>query len=538
MRLMGFVKNPAFWMSISLVVVASILPPPYNILSLTLSPLPILMWYIITLLRRRGITVLIDRDMLYLITHMYSVSTGRPPHERLFKLNNISGKGYGRYSSVLDRIANLAKRWGYGFVIATRIQAGKVANPVFRDFLIRLSEAINVGEDLEKFLLMEQQTMVVSYEADYARVLEATRILLGVYSASISSTLFVNINLILMSILFFGSTTTMLVSFMGTCVVLAALVYLIRKTLPKQDIVHDMKVNMPEKRLYLYTLLASVVASGIAGVIIINTYRDPSYLLISFGAFMFLPGIIGRNIESKVKNIESFFTVFIRSLGLTFTTLRNYAQSLRSILRTDFGELTRHLQRLYSRLKNGVDVNIAMHLFIGETGSETVRRGMDIFYDAVEAGGDPSRVGEVISITTQRLINLRKQREQIAGAFQGVIYVLHLLTVVLAELVFALIVIFQQLIQAMGSMPVGILPTTFIDINVVTMLKVVLVFVITILNSLAIQFAKGGFTGSALMHASLLSILSGATMIVASMLTQTIFKLLNIEEILSGVTPG
>ncbi len=531
MILKDIMKSPAFWIFISFIAIAFIVPFPYNILSLAISPMPIIMKYIIELLRRRGITATIDEDLLYLVTHMYSASTGRPPHEKLFMLNNISGKGYGVYSLTLNRIANLAKRWGYGFAIATKIQAKKVFNPIFRDFLIRLSEAINVGEDLEKFLLMEQQTMIVSYEADYARVLEATRILLGIYSASISSALFINVNLMLIAVLFFGGIITILASFIGTCLALASLVYLIRRSLPKQDITHDMKINMPERRLYIYSLLASIIIASIVSILIINIYRNPSYFLISFGIFMIIPGIIGRRIENKIRNIESFFTVFIRSLGLAFATLRNYAESLKSILRTDFGELTKHLRRLYSRLRNGVDRNVAMYFFIGETGSECVRRGMDIFYDAIEAGGDPSKVGEVLSITIQKLINLRKQREQIARAFQGVIYILHILTVALAELVFTLVILFQQLLQAMGTMPIEILPTSYIDPNIITIVKMLLIFIITMLNALAIQFAKGGFTGSVWMHVSILSILSGATMIFASALSQSLFKLLNIREL-------
>jgi len=486
--------------------------------------------YIIDLLRRRGVTAVIDEDMLYVVTHMYSVSTGRPPHERLFGLSNISGKGYGIYSSILNRIANLAKRWGYGFVVATRIQARETGNTLFRDFLNRLAEAINVGEDLETFLQMEQETMLVNYEADYTRVLEALKLLLGIYTAAMSSAIFIDINVVMLSF-FFGGIEIVFVSFIATVAALALLVLLIRKSLPRQNIVHDLRINMAERRLYLYTLLASVSMASVLGIYIFMMFKETSYFLITFGLLLFIPGIVGRRIENKVKNIENFFTVFIRSMGLAYTTLRNYAQTIRSILGTELGGLTKHLRRLYSRLRNGIDTRIAMLYFVGESGSETLRRGIDIFYDAIEAGGDPAKVGQVLSTTMQRLLNLRKMREQTARAFQGVVYILTILIVALAEFVFTLVIILQQVFVGVGATQLQILPLTYIETEVITFLKLGLIFAITILNAFALQFARGGYTGGAWIHAALLLVLSGATLLVSSMFSQMIFRVLQVGEL-------
>lgn len=467
--------------------------------------------------------------MLYIVTHMYSVSTGRPPHERLFGLGNISGKGYGIYSSILNRIANLAKRWGYGFVVATRIQARETGNTLFRDFLNRLAEAINVGEDLETFLQMEQETMLVNYEADYTRVLEALKLLLGIYTAAMSSAIFIDINVVMLSF-FFGGIEIIFISFIATIAALALLVLLIRKSLPRQNIVHDLRINMAERRLYLYTLLVSVSIASVLGIYIMMMFKETSYFLITFGLFLFIPGIIGRRIENKVKNIENFFTVFIRSMGLAYTTLRNYAQTIRSILGTELGELTKHLRRLYSRLRNGIDTRIAMLYFVGESGSETLRRGIDIFYDAIEAGGDPAKVGQVLSTTMQRLLNLRKMREQTARAFQGVVYILTILIVALAEFVFTLIIILQQVFVGVGATQLQILPITYIESEVITILKLGLIFAITIINAFALQFARGDYTGGAWIHAALLLVLSGATLLVSSMFSQMIFRVLQVGE--------
>lgn len=524
--------------TIALVVVGILLPFPYNFSMIIISPLPVILWYILIVLRRKGITTVVDEDMLYLVTHMYGVSTGRPPHEKLFNLYNVSGTTYKNYTHTLTRISNLAKRWGYGFVNAVKHQAKYVTNVVFKDFLLRLSEAINVGEDLELFLQMEQDTLTATYEADYTRVLEAIKILLGIYTAAMSSSIFINVNLILLSMLFLGDIQIIVVSFIASVTMLGLLVLLIRKSLPKQDIVHNMPINLRERKIYRYILTISIALSIALSTYIYYVFRKEYYVLITTGLCLLLPGFIGRKIENKVKNIENFFTVFIRSLGLAYTSLRNYVASLRSILRTEFGELTKPIQRLYARLRNGVDRRVAMYYFIGETGSEVVRKGMDIFYDSVEAGGDPAKVGQMISILTQRLVNLRKQREQIARAFQGTIYVLHVLMVALTEFVFTLVIILHELISTMAGTPYQILPVTVLPLDILMFVKIGLIFIITPLNAFAMQFARGGFVGSAWLHTSILLILSGATLLISSMFSQSIFAILNIEDIMAIAGPG
>ncbi len=530
--LRDLVKDFYLWITVFIALFSIFMPNPYNFVSLMISPIPVVSRYTIKMLKRSGLTSIVDEDLLYLITHMYSVSTGNPPHERLFNLGGVSGKGYGRYSMILNRIASLGKRWGYGHVIATKIQAKNVENLVFRDFLNRFAEAINVGENLETFLYMEHNTMIVSYEADYNRIIESLKILLGIYTAAISSAIFIDVNLVLLSF-FLGNIQLIILSFFATTAALAALLILIRKMMPKQNLVHDLRINMPERKLYLYTSPIIFLVAGLTGVYVFIRSGEPAFLLISFGAFLIIPGLIGRRIESKVKDVENYFIIFIRSLGLTYNTLRNYAQSIKSMLVTDLGLLTRHLRKLYSRLSNGIDSKVAMLYFIGETGSEIVRRGIDIFYDSIEAGGDPVKTGDVLSVTIQRILNLRKQREQVARAFQGVIYVLTILVVALAEFVFTLVVLLQQVFSGLGGLQTQIIPISVIEPNIITALKIILIFVVVILNAFAIQFARGGFTGSAWLHASILLILSGGTLLVSSIFSQTIFKTLEATQITS-----
>ncbi|RLG76892.1 MAG: hypothetical protein DRO12_03600 [Thermoprotei archaeon] len=190
------------------------------------------------------------------------------------------------------------------------------------------------------------------------------------------------------------------------------------------------------------------------------------------------------------------------------------------------------MKRLYTRIINGIDKRISWLYFIGESGSETVRRCLDIFYDSMEAGGDPARVGIALSTLTHRLTTLRKQREQIARAFEGTVYVLHMLVVALTEFIISLIGVFQQLFTSLSTAtPIELFNVAAVPTEMLLAMKIVLVFSLTLLNAFAMKSASGGFTGSAWIHASVLLILSGITMIFASRFAELLIQMFRLENI-------
>jgi len=485
--------------------------------------------YVFEYLRRRGIGVAIDEDMVFLLTHMYAVSTGEPPMERLFRLKNISGRGYSSYTRVLSSIATLSKRWGYNIPQAVFMKAKEASNSPLGDFLNRLSEALRVGENIDKFLEQEQTSALVGYEATYSRTMEALKLLLGIYIASMSSAVFVNVNVIMMAF-FMGGSTVIIISFIATIIMLAVLVFIVSRSSPRERLVHDMHITMPEMRRYRLSFVISLMLASISSSIILLFFREYSYSLIVFGSILIIPGAIGRRLEDKVKKIESIVPAFMRSFGLTFATVRNYAYTIRSMLVTGLGVLTNYLKRLHARLKNGIDSKIAFLYFIGETGSETVRKSIDIFYDAVESGGDPVKTGEKLSITVQKILNLRKQREQVAGAFQGIMYVMTMLVVALAQFVAVLVIGLRDFLESIAGQ-VAIFEVTPVDPSIVQIMSTILMFSIAILNGLTLYFARGGFIGSTWLHAGLLMILAGITMKGASALSQAIYELMQVPQI-------
>lgn len=530
MNITDIIKKPVVWISIISAFMFFYLPQPFNLVSLGFASVIPLTYYVINTLRRRGLLVEVDEELVFLMTHMYSVSTGKPPAEKLFTLRGISGSRYGIYGETLRKIATLAKEWGYGFIKSIQIQAQRVTNPFFKDFLIRLSEALNVGEDTETFLKVEFDATLTEYESNYDRVLEAIKTLLGIYTAAASSAIFIVVNMTLIALLLYGGLQLIIAAFVSTILALATLVFLMYRLLPKENLVHNLEINLPELKLYVYTLLLSVTAGALLGVVMFQVFKEPAYFMISFGVMLVLPGILGKRIENKVKNVDNFFTIFIRSFGLTYLSIRSYVLTLRSLLRTDFGELSKPLRKLYARLTNGVDKKVAWFYFIGESGSEAVRKGIDIFYDATEAGGDPTKVGTALSITLQKLLDLKKKREQVAKAFEATMYFLHTLIVAITEFIIALVIMFQDIFAKFGnSLPLQAFSITYVDPQIVILMKLILIFAVTLLNAFAMKVASGGFSGTIWIKVSVLLIISGITMLLSSQLVNTMIQSLGLS---------
>ncbi|MCS7112084.1 MAG: type II secretion system F family protein [Ignisphaera sp.] len=527
--------TPGLVTSISIVATAFLLPLDLNkLLLLSFTPVPILINYIAVNIRRVFAGVA-DVDYLFLITHMAAVATGRPPRHKLFELYSVTGQAYGVYSRTLGEISSLAKKWGYSYIQAIRHYIRRVRDQIFRDFLARFAEALNMGEDESLVLETERSIAIANYEARYHRSLEIMRILLGIYVATISSIIFININMIIISMVMWGSPHIAFASLIASISATSFLVYAIYKLSPKEKFLHDMRIQPGRRKTIAYTVLLSIVASTVAWTILYTVFGSifstPNYALIMLGAFLVPPGLLAHRFENGIKRIESFFQAFVRSYGLTYAVVRNHAVALRSILRVDLGPLTPAVKRLYTRLSNGIDKGIAWMYFAGENGSENIRRCVDVLYDTIDSGGDISKTGILLSETLLKLANLRGMRSQIARAFQGVVYTLHVIMVILLEFIITLTTIMHTAFQAVAGTGVLPFPLEAVDIGVLTIMKIVLLLAMSIINAIAIKVAEGGYIQTFWLHAAVFTLISSIVSLTASGLVKSLYEVLEIEEL-------
>lgn len=480
----------------------------------------------------------VDDTLVYLVTHMYAVSTGKPPKKRLFELQTVAG-GYGNYDRILRRIAVLAVDWGYGFAKAIRAVLPEVRNKVFRDFLLRLGELLNLGEDPELFLDVERRALMTEFQAHYGRLLEAAKLILGIYSSGVSSAIFLVVTFMIFTFLFSVPPESIILVFIGVVTALAGLVYLLYRMLPRDRVTHTLDVYPPERVRYRILLVIGLALSIALGLLAYAKFRDPS-IAMGLGALpLLLPGLYARRIEKKIREIESFFPIFLRSFGITYSTVPHVPTALSSVLRSDYGPLTPYLRRLLARFTMGIDPKVCWYKFIGDTWSEIVRRNVNVLYDAIDVNGNMSKVGTVLSETTFRIIDIRKQRVQVTKAFESTIYIVHTLFSAILTFTLVLLEIFHSIITAMQSVSseiVRILPFVPPPVGMMSAVTPILIVTLAVINAIAIKVAQGGMYETVWIPLSMLLMVSGAVVWGARAVTEALFsQLLTFQELIRGL---
>lgn len=468
--------------------------------------------------RRQARTNQVDMDLLFLLAHMYAVSTGRPARRRLFELNTLVGD-YGDYQRVLRRIAVLAVEWGYGFVRATRMLANQARNDAFRGFLIRMSEVLRTGDDVVRFLRVELETAIRQFTSSYMRAIDLMRVFLGLYTTLMSASAFVILTFTILAVFMGGDSSIFVVSIVALTATIAVFAFIAKMISPRDPMIYRSKevLNPMLTQLARITRL-TFAASIVLGLLTYTITHDPMYTILAFALPALVPGIVAMRIEGFIKRINMFYQVFARSFGLTFSVMPNYASALASVLSADYGVLMPYLRRLHARITNGIDPHIAFRYFILETMSTNVLRGTNIMVDSIDAGGDATETGLMLSSLLIRLGDLRIDRDRVARTFEAVVYLMQGLVAAISSAVVNILLLFmgyyKQLTGMSQTMPgiVQYLPfaITIPNMTLVSWAIAIFLAALILINAIMIAYVRSSIFEIALFHIAVLAIVTVA----------------------------
>ena len=494
----------------------------------TLVPLAALFWRVVLpAVRRLSAEREMNLELLYLLMHMYTVSTGKPERRRLFELNTLVG-GYGEYQRLLRRIAVIAVDWGYGFVRAIRIAAREVRNEFFRGFLIRLGEVLRTGEDVTRFLRVELATAMRQYISSYSRSIDLLRIFLGLYATLMSASAFIILTFTLLALFIGRDVRIFIVSLVLIVITLASFALVAKAIAPRDPLIYRTKkpVNPLIRRLGRVTLISFMLVP-LFGIVAYVLTKDPLITISALAVPAIIPGIVAMRIEAFIKKLNSFFQVFVRSFGLTFSVLPNYAAALESILVADYGPLTEYIRRLHARITNGIDPHIAFRYFIEETGSMDILNGSNIIVDTVDAGGDLADTGIVLSNTLIRLNDARRDRERVSRTFEVVVYLMQGLVSAIAAAIVNIILAFSrfytQLSGLATSQAISYLPITPVLPPPAVLGWTIAIFLgsLILINSIIIAYVRGSIFEISMLHAAVLAIITAVSVKVMQIISHT-----------------
>lgn len=334
-------------------------------------------------------------------------------------------KEYGELRDAAERIVYLAKSWTLGYAKTCRKIAKFNPSPIFRDFLDRLAAVLDMGEDLETFLVEEQDSVMDDFSNQYQQSIQNIRLLEDVFISLTISIAFAMSAALLLPLLV-GISIMMVVqySLLGLIFMDVVLIVLIKGFIPSDMICHNLLITDKEtKRVLKAFHIISPVCLLILGVLIFLDFLPFLFsLAIGFTPFLIV-GIVATQEENQVFKRDKAFPAFIRALGGTASTKGGSITSSLGALRVhDFGVLNPMVINIYRRLKIGSDRFKCWLYFAGETGSNLINYFVHIFAKSIYLGGDGIKISEIISKNFTRLLSLRKLRLQLASGLRGALY--------------------------------------------------------------------------------------------------------------------
>ncbi|MEM0347566.1 MAG: hypothetical protein QW309_02710 [Zestosphaera sp.] len=448
-----------------------------------------------------------DIDFIFMLAHAYSVSTGGTSN-----LNIISSvadsESYSKIAKYMRKVVNLSKNFGYDLAKSLYIVSSEVTKLKYlRDFMERYAASIRVGESAERFIEVELRNYMSVYEYSYQRIMDSVNVLLSAYTAVLTSAIFVVANLLVLSIMFGGDLSIVLISLIGVFAATATILVPIWMVSPRDIIVvsgalRKEVLKVPNLILVFSSAICSIlIVSCLTGLLSLSLY----VLLILVGAALFIPGYAYVRIEKFVKEVDKDLTVFIRMYGSNLSIVPSPLKALEPLLSVLFGKIAKSLQRLNSLLSNNISFSVSLKEFVLSTRSELAHRMSRILEDTLRFGGDTSRTGLNLSEVSLMISRLRLRRYQVHKTFETSTYAIYLTNVLLITFITSLMKIFASVLsQIQTIMPFYPLPEAFIN-----SINLSVIVAITSMNTVALTITNGGLKHSSIYYLAVLLMLGG-----------------------------
>ena len=459
-------------------------------------------------------------DRLHLfITHMTILSTANIDRVEVFRTLGEEEE-YGALAEEMRRITQLVDTWNQSLDDALRIRANKSPSKPFADFLDRLAYTINAGQEVEDFLLSEQDVVIQNYVTIYEGSLQNLEVMKDLYLSMVLSVTFALVFATVLPILT-GTNPTMTVS---AVVVMFAFVQtgfliMIRNTAPYDPVWYhpDHQTTDSEWRIRISVAVGFLLTLAFIGacllVLLGRTSVDPGSIPLPIYAAipttpLLIPGIVARREEERIKERDEEFTSFIRALGATETAKQSTTTKVLESLRgKDFGALTSNVSDLYKRLNMRIEPSMAWRHFTSDSRSYLIQKFSEMFLVGRQMGGEPKKLGELISANMNEVLQLRERRAQSTVTLIGVLYGITAASTFAFFIGLEIVTVLSQMSIGLDSAQLDIttiIHTNVYDIPTIEYLLVIITLLNAVLSSLMIRIADGGHKVNSYMHFVLL----------------------------------
>lgn len=460
-------------------------------------------------------------ELFYQLSYMSAVAGAGIARNRIFELGASLPRIPADY---FKRVHLLAQKLGYDYASACTKVGLAIKSDAMISLLLRLGNALTSGQPEVDFLTEEAAVQGEAYEKEYERDLESLTKWTDAYAAvNVSSALMIVINMT--SSLIYDMGNTIILGLVITMLTIAsATAWILSRAAPKEVIdLFSPDGTWPQRlagQLSVYTIAAVFILCPllmVLGIAVGPVLIIAAIMLFPLGGVSMLAG---REIDKKDRE----FGPFLRSLGgMAVSTGTTIGEALTRIDLSSFPTLERDLTRLRSRLIAAVDPELCWRKFGLETGSKLIGETITIFNDAVRLGGDPDTVAFLAAEFSTKTIMLRAKRQVVASTFSWLTVVMHgtiaALMVIILEIIRNFVALIDNAAAALGegaSQTAAMALPTFNapQIGFFQVITIVMVILLSVINSYAIIATDGGHLYKAVFYLSILLAFGGISFII------------------------
>jgi archaeal flagellar protein FlaJ len=476
---------------------------------------------------------LLNVDMFCQLAYLSAISTANLPRHKLFEYAGSMPYTSARY---FKKVHNMAQQLNYDYTEACLLVGLSTKEPGPKGVLLRLSGSLASGENEGKFLLREAEVTGKTYGDEYERKVEAMKKWTEAYTAlMLSASLIIVVSLV--SQLIFPVPQSFVMGMLAL-VFMATLfgVWVLFRAAPKEIKTHSMASTS------VWHARASAMArfllpsAAVVPLVLLAAGAPLGVTLIIVSAIIFPVGAAIVWDDRLIDRHDDDIAGFLRSLGGVATAIGSTVTE--ALGRLDFNSvrsLKKPVDRLNSALHFGVNPNLCWDRFVGDTGSECIKRAVKIFWDSVSLGGDPQTAGNQGSMFAVEVSSLRAKRKAVSSGFSYLCLLMHVTVCALMIGIYEVLRNFSMAAQSMGNISadgaeaLAQLPTFQLMLNSGSLDKtlgtvvtaIVLLFVVA--NPIAVKVVDGGHNFKYLFYLSIIMASSGAVMVIAPGLVSGVF---------------
>jgi flagellar protein FlaJ len=479
-------------------------------------------------------------DLLFMSTYMASITTSGVTRPEIFEYTSARSEYVpARY---VEKVQNYVTRWNYSYVEALLIVAQKIQNEMLQSMFNRYANSIESGVPDEDFLSKELSTIRSVYRNTYEQGLEMLKKWGDAYIAMLFSASLVGI-IIMISVAIYspeGIESTLNMSYMIILVISIFGLGIMYKSVPEDERTHHMGIWESREQGIIHRMERMILPLiALAGVVLLLVGSNIGMIFLLAGILLAPLGLIGYIDDANIVKRDRDFSTFIRGLGAVMggkgiTTIHAMAE----VDRESLPHLKPHIDAVYSKLNLGLNEQLSWERFVGETGSNLIYKYMNIFRDAMELGGTPDTIGQIVGTSVLEQVLLREKREMFSKGFIVLLVPMHAAMVGIFLFLFYVMLTMSKAIttvmtaygdsssalsgesmSGMGSMNLFV---NFPEAQMTTYVMIILVL-ITVSNIIAGKIVAGGDRYMFYFFASMLFIITGMIYVVAPLVVNSFF---------------